>query len=89
MTKPASESEKTTALAFVLLHGNPPKSVKYRDRMFTFRNQVAKQYKHKLEAYLAEEFVECYGSARLCVMARNRCLRYIMGVGNDEQRDAD
>jgi hypothetical protein len=87
--RPDPEAEKTVALAFTLLHGNPPPSVKYRGRLFEFRNQAAKQYKFKLQQYVAAAFPGVLDSDYKRVLARNRCMRYIIGVTDEEQRASD
>lgn len=79
----ASEAEKTVALAFTLLHGNPPNSIKYRGRLFQFRNEAAKRYKFKLQQYVAASFPGELDTDYKRVLARNRCMRYIMGVQNE------
>lgn len=80
MSRPDPEAEKTVALAFTLLHGNPPKGVKYKGRLFEFRGEVSKQYKFKLQRYVAAAFPGVLDTEYKRVMARNRCLRYILGV---------
>ncbi len=80
MPKPASESEKTVALSFTLLYGNPPKGVTYRDGMFRFKGQAAQQYRNHLREYVVAAFPSTLTSVYKAVTARNRCLRYIMGV---------
>lgn len=80
MPRPASEHEKTLALAFALLHGNPPKSLKYRNGGFSFTKPPATEYAFKLVAYIAANSMGKYNTATKRVMARNRCLRFIMGV---------
>ena len=86
MPRPASEAEKTVALAFVLLHGNPPKGLQFDHFAFRFRGQEAKNYAnalhHMLRREIPNEYRTCEGviSHAKLKEARNRCLRYIMGV---------
>jgi hypothetical protein len=89
MPRPAAEAEKTVALAFTLLHGNPPKAVKYKGRLFEFRGEAARRYKFKLQQYVGAEFPGVLDTEYKRVMARNRCLRYIMGIDDEEQRASD
>lgn len=82
----ATTEEQAVAAAFILLHGNPPKAVKYKGGMFSFRSPLAQDYKRRLECYAAEQLpAHCRTSGgkhskTLAVLLRNRCLRYIMGV---------
>lgn len=80
MPRPASEHEKTLALAFTLLHGNPPKSLKHRNGGFAFTKPPAAEYGYRLMAFLAGNSVGVYDTPTKRVQARNRCLRFIMGI---------
>jgi len=80
MPHPASEIEKTVALAFTLLHGNPPKGVKHRGGMFSFITPAAQSYKRALQAYVRAELPEATRTNTLNARVRNRCLRYIMNI---------
>lgn len=86
MPAPANDIERTIGEAFTLLHGNPPRGVKHRGGMFTFKGQAAQDYKHLLTRYVWQHNpAACKTrtgmySPTLATQARNRCLRYIMGV---------
>ena len=86
MPRPANHDEQTIAAAFILLHGNPPKAIRVRNGMFAFRSPAAHDYKRRLQEYVMEQLPEVCRtsdgkvSPTLVERARNRCLRYIMGV---------
>lgn len=74
------------AVAFVLLHGNPPRHLIYRNGLFQFRGSLARAYRASLEKFAHDQLPHrCKGadgrySSTLAVQLRNRCLRHIMGV---------
>ena len=86
MPKAPNHDEQTIAAAFILLHGNPPKAIRYHRGMFAFRSPAAHDYKKQLQHYIWKHLPSAcktrkgeYSTA-LAEQARNRCLRYIMGV---------
>ena len=87
MARPSTEHERTVAASFLLLHGNPPKAIRHHKGNFAFRSAAAHKYKRELQDFVADHAREsCLTAARkefspaLAEQARNRCLRYIMGV---------
>jgi hypothetical protein len=63
------------ATAFCLLHGNPPKSLRYRNRLFSVTDRQAAVYRARAELFMREQCpVETNTIKRLKVQ-RNKMLR--------------
>lgn len=87
MPKPASPEEQAIAAAFILQFGNPPKAIRYHKGNFAFRSPAAHEYKRQLQNFIGDHLRSvCLTAYRkeyspvLAEQARNRCLRYILGV---------
>lgn len=86
MARPSTEHERAVAASFLLLHGNPPKAIRYHRGNFAFRSAAAHEYKRQLQNFVSDHARQsCLTtigvfSPTLAEQARNRCLRYIMGV---------
>jgi hypothetical protein len=71
--------EQITALAgaFALLHGSPPKGLKWREGGFGKRDSMARGYCWVLENYLRQTFPSLDDKPRNVVVLRNKVLREI------------
>jgi hypothetical protein len=63
------------ATAFCLLHGNPPKSLRYRNRLFSATDQRAVAYRKHAETFMTEQCPDESYSFRGLKIQRNKMLR--------------
>lgn len=63
------------ATAFALLHGNPPKSLRYRRGLFCVTDQDAADYRHRAFIFVREHMPYATNTTRRAVIIRNKLLR--------------
>ena len=71
------------ATAFALLHGNPPRSLRYRGRLFSATDAKAQQYRAAVEKFIRERHPHATRTRELLNRRRNDVLRAMykqMGV---------
>ena len=66
---------ETLASAFALLHGNPPKSLRYRGRLFSADDNKAKLYRAAVEEFVRAQHPHETRTRELCRWRRNDVLR--------------
>lgn len=74
---------ESLATAFALLHGNPPKSLRYRNGLFAATTPKAQQYRVQVEKYIRELHPHATRTRELLKRRRNDVLRALyrqMGV---------
>lgn len=74
---------ETLASAFALLHGNPPKSLRYRRRLFSATDAKAQQYRAQCEKFIREQHPGATNTREKLKRRRNDVLRALyrqMGV---------
>ena len=73
----------TLATAFALLHGNPPKSLYYRNGLFEMRDAKAAQYRSAVDKFVREQHPVATNTREKLKRRRNDVLRALykqMGV---------
>lgn len=77
-TRPTDNSGmdyETLASAFALLHGNPPKSLRYRHGLFSADDSKAQQYRSACENFIRAQHPHATRTRELCRRRRNDVLR--------------
>ena len=75
---------ETLASAFALLHGNPPKSLRYRGRLFSATDGKAQAYRAAVEKFVREQHPHATRTRELLKRRRNDVLRALyaqLGIG--------
>lgn len=67
----------TLASAFALLHGNPPKSLRYRRGLFCVTDQKAADYRFAASMFVAQHLPHVADTTRRRVIMRNKMLRVL------------
>lgn len=74
---------ESLATAFALLHGNPPKSLRYRNGLFECKDGRAQAYRSQIEKYIRELHPVATNTREKLKRRRNDVLRALykqMGV---------
>lgn len=66
---------ESLATAFALLYGNPPKSLRYRGRLFSATDAKAQRYRSQVENYIHSVHPHATRTRELLKRRRNDVLR--------------
>ena len=66
---------ESLATAFALMHGNPPKSLRYRNGLFEATHPSAQAYRSKVETYIRELHPHATNTREKVKRRRNDVLR--------------
>lgn len=67
----------TLATSFALLHGNPPKSLRYRNGLFAAPDEKATTYRILAEKFVREHLPHVTNTRRKALIYRNKLLRVL------------